>query len=105
MGPLVAFTIWATPALPLPPWVSAGHSTVAPDLRVHAGPAATRNLVKFSVVPEPSERWATTIGVGGKVVPGLSPAIAALSHVLMVRWKMPAIVSGESLSVFTSDRL
>src|ERR1043165_499384 len=46
----------ATPALPLPAWVSAGHVTVGPDLSVHTlGEAATRNFEKFSAVPEPSE--------------------------------------------------
>ena len=75
--------IWATPAFPLPAWVSAGHSTVEPLLSVQVvGAAFTRYSVKFCVVPEPSERWATVmfgrrqrdtrvVGGDGGIVPRL----------------------------------
>src|SRR5258706_6845796 len=99
--------IWATPALPLPAWVSVGHSTVEPLLRVHTplplAPAAlSRNFVKLSVVPDESERCATTMSVAGNVTPGLSVAIAASFHFLIWRWKILAIVSGLSCSLSTS---
>ena len=58
-------TIWATPLLPLPACVSAAHSTVEPLLSFHAGAAFVRNRVKFCVVPEPSERCATTMSFAG----------------------------------------
>jgi hypothetical protein len=63
--------------------VSDGHSTVDPDLSVHVfGAAATRYLVKFSVVPEPSERWATVMSVAGSLTPGFWAVIAGSSHFL-----------------------
>src|ERR1051325_759161 len=97
MAPLVPLMIWATPLLPLPPWVSAAQLTVEPESSVQTpGAAAFRNLVKFSVVPDPSDRWATTMAVDGSFTPGLSAAIALSFHVLICRWKILAIVSGES---------
>src|SRR5213592_1804159 len=97
MAPGVPLTIWATPELPLPAWVSAGHSTVEPDFSVHVlGAAATRYLVKFSVVPEPSERWTTVMAVDGSLAPEFSALIAGSSHVLIWRWKIFAIVSASS---------
>src|SRR5215216_4426400 len=106
MAPLVLFTIWATPWLPLPPWVSVGHSTVEPDFSVHAlGAAATRYLVKFSVVPEPSERWATVTSVEGSLTPGFNAAMAGSSHFLIWRWKSLAMVSASRVRSFTSPRL
>src|SRR5258706_16001127 len=99
--------IWPTPALPLPAWVSVGHARGEPLFRVHTplppAPAAlSRNLVKLSVVPDESERWATTMSVDGRVTPGLSAAIAASFHFLIWRWKILAIVSGLSCTLLTS---
>src|SRR3954463_7725980 len=97
MVPLAPLTIWATPLLPLPAWVSAGQFTVEPEASVQApGAAAFRNLVKFSVVPDPSDRWATTMAVEGSFTPGLSAAMALSFHVLIWRRKILAIVSGDS---------
>src|SRR5687767_8060863 len=102
MAPLVPLTIWATPLLPLPACVSVGQFTVDPESSFHtAGLAALRNLVKFSVVPEPSDRWATTIGVDGSLAPGLSAAIALSFQVLTSRWKILAMVSGDSCRLST----
>ena len=99
-------TIWATPALPLPAWVSAGHSTVEPLFSVQTlGEATVSQPVKFCVVPEPSERWATVMFVLGRVTPGLSAAMAGSFQVLMSRWKILAIVSAESWSLSTPWRL
>jgi hypothetical protein len=62
IAPWVCLTIWATPLLPLPAWVSGDHSTVEPLFSVQVlGAASTRYFVKLSVVPEPSERWTTTM--------------------------------------------
>src|SRR4051794_28116682 len=106
MAPLAPFTIEATPPLPLPACVSAGHCTVEPDCNVHTvGAAATRNFVKLSVVPELSDRCATTIGVDGSLAPGLSAAMAGSFQVVTWRWKILAIVSGLSCSSSTPLRL
>src|SRR3954467_9711016 len=79
---------------------------VEPLLRVHVvGAALTRYSVKFCVVPDPSERWATVIFVAGNFTPGLSAAMAGSFHVLMVREKILAIVSAESWSLSTPDTL
>jgi hypothetical protein len=87
----------ATPALPLPACVSAGHSTVEPDFSVHVlGAAATRYLVKFSVVPDPSERWTTVIGVDGSTALPFNAFTAGSSHVFICRWTTFAIVSASS---------
>ena len=69
------------------------------------GAAFVRYFVNPAVVPEPSERCATVIAVLGRVTPGLSALIAESSQVLIVPWKIPAIVSAESWSLFTPDRL
>ena len=105
MAPPWVFTIWATPALPLPAWVSAGHSTVEPLFSFQLGAAFTRYLVKFSVVPEPSERWATTIAVAGRVASGFRSLMAGSSQLLMSRWKIFAVVSASRVSSFTPERL
>src|SRR5690348_7814826 len=98
--------IWATPALPLPAWVSPGQLTVSPASRVQSAPPDDfRNLVKLLVVPEPSERWATTIAVLGRVTPGLSAAMAASFHVLTVRLMILASVGPLSWSLSTPLRL
>ncbi len=97
--------IWATPLLPLPPCSSAGQLTVEPGSSVKTvGLAALRNLVKFSVVPEPSDRWATVMAVAGSLAPGLSAAIALSFHVLIWRRKILAIVSGDSARLSTPSR-
>ena len=96
MAPGVELTIWATPELPCPAWVSAGHSTVEPLLSVHVPSppvptAASRNLVKFSVVPEPSARHGHGDGLvgqlgvrvvrgDGRVVPVRDLALEDLGH-------------------------
>src|SRR5947207_679575 len=106
MAPSVLFTIWATPELPLPAWVSVGHCTVEPASSVHTpGAAAFRYLVKFSVVPDESDRWATVMGLFGSLAPEFRPLMAGSSHVLICRWKILAIVGASSFSLSTSDTL
>src|SRR5262245_42786859 len=106
MAPFVDFTTCATPELPWPACVSAGHSTVEPDLSFQVpAAAASRYLVKLSVVPEPSARRATTMSVAGSLAPGLSDAIAGSFHFFTSRWKILASVSGDRLSLLTSSRL
>src|SRR5262245_43627362 len=102
--------IWATPEFPSPPWVLVGHSTSEPLPSVHtplpsAPDAASRNLVKFSVVPEPSARCTTAIGAAGRSASGLSAAIAGSFHVVIWVWKILAIVSGDSLRPSTPGTL
>ena len=102
----MAFTNWATPPLPLAPCVLAGHCTVEPVPSVHTlGAAFTRKLVKFCVVPEPSERWTTVIVVLGSFAFGLSVLIAASFQVVIVPWKILAIVSAESFRSVSPDTL
>ena len=99
MAPSVAVMAWATPALPLPAWVLVGQLTVSPASRVQVeGAAALRYLVKLMVVPEPSERCTTTIGVLGSVASGLSALMAGSSQVVIWAWKILASVSGLSCS-------
>src|SRR5687767_782308 len=106
MAPLVALMIWATPLLPLPAWVSVGQLTVEPESSFQIdGLAALRNFVKFSVVPDPSDRWATTMAVAGSFAPGLSAAIALSFQVLISRWKILAMVSGDSWRLSTPETL
>src|SRR5581483_197207 len=97
MAPLVPLMIWATPLLPLPACSSAGQFTVEPASSVQSpGAAIFRNVVKFDVVPELSERWATVMAVDGSLTPGLSAAISEAFHVLIWRSKILAIVGADS---------
>src|ERR1019366_1439260 len=107
MAPGVDLTICATPPLPLPAWLVAGHLIVELLPRVHALPAAsTRNLEKLEVVPDESERTAREIGVLGRVTPGLSAAICELFQAVILPWKMPAITGADSCSgLLRPDRL
>src|SRR5437870_11576104 len=106
MAPSVLFTIWATPVLPLPAWVSVGHWTVDPASSVHTpGAAAFRYLVKFSVVPGESDRWATVIGLLGSLAPAFRSLMAWSSQVLIWRWKILAMVGASSFSLSTPPRL
>src|SRR5437867_1467338 len=99
-APSVLLTTCATPGLPLPAWVSAGHCTVDPASSVHVpGAAALRYLVKFSVVPDASERCTTVMLVDGSLASGLSALMAGSFHVLIWRWKILAVVSASSLSL------
>src|SRR4051794_27214630 len=106
MAPLVPLMTWATPLLPFPAWSPAGQFTVEPASSVQAGPAAIfRKFVKFDVVPELSDRWATVMAVDGSFTPGLSAAMSAAFHVLIWPRKILAIVAGESCRLVTPDRL
>src|SRR6478736_2351433 len=76
MPPSVDFTPSATPAdfslpSPLPLQTLAGSAVQ------FSGAAALRYLVKFSVVPDSSERKKTLIAVDGRVAPGLIAATAS----------------------------
>src|ERR1700712_1431686 len=68
-------------------------------------PAAWRNLVVFSVVPDSSERKKTVIGALGRVTPELSLAIAGSSQVLMVPLKILASTSAFIVSLSTPSTL
>src|SRR3954447_12355347 len=106
MPPSLPLTIWATPGLPDPAWVSVGHCTVDPESSVPVvGAAALRYLVKFSVVPDESERWATVMPLDGSLASGFSVLIAASSHDLICRWKIFAMTSASSCSPSTPGRL
>src|SRR5229473_1547061 len=95
MAPAVDLTICATPPLPLPAWLLAGHLIVELLPRAHALPAAfTRNLEKLEVVPDESERTARAIGVPGRVTPGLSAAICELFQAVILPLKFAVSVGG-----------
>ncbi|CAB4853660.1 unannotated protein [freshwater metagenome] len=88
MAPSVLFTIWATPALPSPAWVSAAHCTVESVPSVQMAPLSlptdfSRNLVKLPVVPLESLRCTTVIAVSGRVTPEFSAAMAASFHLVI----------------------
>ena len=55
--------------------------------------------MKFSVVPEPSERCTTVIGVSGSSASGLSAAMAGSFQAVISRWKILAIVAGAELQL------
>ena len=57
--------------------------------------------MKLAVVPEPSLRCTTVIGVDGRFTPGLSALISGSSQVLIVVEKILAIVDAESVSLST----
>src|SRR5512132_2641922 len=105
MPPSVCLMIWATPVFFSAPWVPGGQATVSPLPSFHSGDAAVRYLVKLLVVPEPSERWATVMGVSGRLTAWLSLAIAGSFHFVIFAWKMLASVSGLSCNLSAPDRL
>src|SRR5215510_9427327 len=107
MAPSPCLISCATPVFFSPPWVDAGQATESPEPRVQfAGwHAATRNLVKLFVVPEPSERWATMMFLSGRVTPALSAAIAGSFHFLILVDMIWHSVSGLSLRPLTPERL
>ncbi|OLC37241.1 MAG: hypothetical protein AUH81_06615 [Candidatus Rokubacteria bacterium 13_1_40CM_4_69_5] len=58
------------------------------------------------LVPEPSERWTTTMSVAGSDVPGLTLARRASFHLVTFPRKMSAITSGVNFSCWlTPGRL
>ncbi|CAB4991556.1 unannotated protein [freshwater metagenome] len=62
--------------------------------------------MKFSVVPEPSERWATVMPPFSFAATfGFSATIAGSSQAVTSRWKIFAMVAGERLSSLMPDRL
>src|SRR6266702_305161 len=106
MAPAVDLMICATPPLPLPPRLAAGQLMVELLPSFHTpGAASTRNWLKFSVVPEESERRAMVIDVLGRLTPGLSDLIAGSFHVLILAWKMSAMTGAVSFRFLTPDRL
>src|SRR6516162_6616736 len=106
MAPGVDLTICATPLFPLPARAVDGQAMVELLPRVHTlGTAVSRNKEKFCVVPDESERTAMVIGVLGRVTPELSALIAGSFQVLILAWKMFAIVVASSFRLLTPDRL
>ena len=106
MAPAVWPMSCATPEFFSAPWVPAGQFTVSPESSFQVlGAADFRYLVKLFVVPDPSERCTTTIGVDGRVASGLSALIAASSHLVISVEKILANVSGDSWSFSTPSRL
>jgi len=93
MPPSVALTALETPELACLPSPLPVH--VLPEGAVHSvGAAAARYLVKFSVVPDESERKKTLMAVAGRVTPGLMAAIAGSFHLVMTPLKILADTAG-----------
>src|SRR5690606_39299917 len=67
--------------------------------------ASARYSVKFSVVPDSSERFTGVIGVSGSCTPGFSAAIAGSFQVVICRLKTFAIVAGDIRRESTPSRL
>src|SRR5215469_14778031 len=106
MAPGVVLTICATPPLPLPPCALDGQLMVelVPSFQSLAAPSV-RAREKFAVVPEESERTARAIGVLGRFTPELSALIAGSFQVLILPWKIFAIVGISSIRLPTTERL
>src|SRR5262245_21912077 len=97
MEPLLALTALETPSDFCSPWPprACGHS-LACSVVQSAEAALPRYLVKLSVVPDESARWIGRILSPGSWAPGLSAAIAASFHVVILPAKIFARVDGES---------
>src|SRR6201985_1069823 len=99
MAPGVLLTIESTPPLPMPPRLLDGQLMVESLPSFHTpGADWHRNLEKFWVVPEESERRAMVIAVLGRVTPGLSALMAGSFQVLIWAWKILAMVGPSALS-------
>src|SRR5438270_7348716 len=106
MAPGVDLMACATPPLPLAAWAEDGHLIVEELPSFHTlGTASSRNSEKFCVVPEESERTAMLIEVLGRLTPGLSALMAGSFQLVILPWKMFAIVVGSSFRLLTPDRL
>src|SRR5215510_5582397 len=106
MAPAVVLMICATPPLALPPRLVAGQLMVEslPSFQT-PGADSTRNLEKFAVVPDESERRAMVIGVLGRLTPEFSDLIAGSFQVLIWPWKIFAMTGPSSFRSETPDRL
>src|ERR1700730_6209625 len=106
MAPGVDLMICATPPWPRPARALEGQLMVELEPSFHTlGAALVRNSEKFAVVPEESERTARLIGVLGRLTPGLSALIAGSFHLVILPWKMFAMVGASSFRLLTPDRL
>ena len=61
--------------------------------------------MKFSVVPDSSERWTGVMAWSGSVLPGLSAAISGAFQLVILPRKMPAIVAGASCRSVTPGQV
>src|SRR5689334_2008419 len=66
-----------------------------------AAEAALRYFVKFSVVPDSSERKKTLMSVAGSVTPELTAAIFGSFHLVMTPEKMSPATAGVRVSLST----
>ena len=74
-------------------------------VRPRVGAARCRNRWKLSVVPELSLRCTGLMAVAGRVMPGLSRAMAGSFHVVIFESKIPARTCGFRVSLSTPSRL
>src|SRR6476620_8274219 len=100
MPPSWPFVAVATPAdFSLPSPLPVHFLPVSEDQA--SGAAALRYFVKFSVVPDSSERKKTLIGVAGSVTPLLSAAMAGSFQVVILPTKIFVATSAWSTSLST----
>src|SRR5690625_6966158 len=96
MVPLPPSTVEIMPEVPLPDWPpEIGQVSTGPWVQASAA-VSERYSVKFSVVPESSERWTGTIGSSGRSASGLCSAMAGSFQLVMSPAKMPPSASGRS---------
>src|SRR5215472_7818255 len=106
MAPGVVLIMAATPEFPSPGTLPAGQWIIESEPSFQTcGADSPRNLVKFWVVPEESDRRTIVIDVPGSLIPGLSAAIAGSFHFVIVPWKIPAMTGPDSCSLLTVGRL
>src|SRR4051812_35372160 len=102
------------PSLELTPSVTPADFSLPSPLPVHFlpgsavhtdGAALFSHLVKFSVVPDSSERKKTLIGLAGRATPGLTFFSAASSHEVIWPEKILAATSGVTVRLSTPESL
>src|SRR5262249_62109779 len=105
-APGVFFTCPATPSLPLPPSPT-GHLTDVPrpTFSSHSLLTLQRKSTQMYVVPLPSERCTITMGVFGRLTPGLADLMRSSSQLVILPRKISASSSPVKCSLGFPGRL
>jgi hypothetical protein len=88
---------WTTPEVPFAASPPSTGNTPSGSYGQSAAAVAARYSVKFSVVPESSERLTGVMAVSGSWASGLSAAIAGSFHVVIFWLKIFAMVAGREV--------
>src|SRR5882757_9737641 len=105
MVPSPPVTVCTMPDVCAPDWPPDSGQSPLGSCGQAAGATADRYSVKFSVVPDSSERFTGVIADDGSCASGLSAAIAGSFHVVICRLKIQASVAGESCRPSTPSSL